>query len=226
MKKIIILGDSLAMQRPTEGVVYKQTYGYLVKNYFESYGNYFVIIMAKRANDTNIQSRSDRTLYDIKQFEPDIVIIHLGIVDCAPRIFTKIEREIVGVLPQLLNNKIINFFSKRRLFFTKYFPKKYVNVKSFEKNVQKILNVIHNLQAIPIIVNIAKPPKSVSRRSYNFLHNIEIYNNILLKLSKTNNCRLINFYKIVEKILIVCYMMVSICRRRAIKYWQTKLLIT
>ncbi len=199
-KKIIILGDSLAMQRTIEGIAYEQTYGYLLKKYFESYySNYFVIIMAKRANDTMRQSMSDSILYDIKQFKPDIVIIHLGIVDCAPRIFSKIERGIISLLPEYLSYRIINFYSKRRLFFTKYLPKKYVNIKNYEKNMQKILNIIIENKAIPIIINISNPPEKIAYRSYNFLNNVRKYNNILLNLSKNYNCKLINFNKIVEK---------------------------
>jgi len=196
-KIILLIGDSLLMPRPNKNITYKDTYGYLIKKYFEN-KKYFVIIIAKRGNNSLRQSLEDEILYGIKQFEPTIAIIHLGIVDCAPRIFTKIEKGILTTLPPMLNSKIINFFSKRRLFFTKYFPKKYVNSVNFKRNIQKFFNTFNELNVIPILINIIEPPEKLCARSYNFLKNVKTYNNILLDLSKKNNCKLLDFNKIVK----------------------------
>lgn len=196
--RIVIIGDSLAMARETEKILLEDTYGYLLKIFLETKSHTDVFIMARRSNDTSIQSADDHLLYDIKQFLPDIVIIQIGIVDCAPRIFGKIERNIIAHLPASFSAKVINFCSKRRLFLTKYFPKVYVNIKDFETNMRKILDAIKEIKAIPMIVNIAKPGPEILSRSYNSLQNVTDYNEVHHRLCAEYNAEYVDAFNITE----------------------------
>ncbi len=197
-KRIVLIGDSLLMHRPLECINYEDTYGYLVK---KSLGkDYDVIIRTRRANDTNMQSDIDHLVYDIKQFEPDLVFLHLGIVDCAPRLFNRLEKIFVKhCLPPFLNKRVVKFFSKRRYFFTKNFPKSYTKINDFEKNIQKIIDCIKSVGAEPIIINIAKTNPKKAARSYHFMESIQNYNGVLSKISEKNNCKIIDMYSITKE---------------------------
>ena len=84
LNRIIILGNSLSIPRPDDQVDYVNTYPYiLVKSGYE------VINRSRRINDIEIQSTEQNMLDDVDYLRPDYVVIHLGIVECAPRIFSK-----------------------------------------------------------------------------------------------------------------------------------------
>jgi hypothetical protein len=133
-KRIVILGDSLSMPRPNEGIILEYTYSYLLNKSFE------VINKSKRVNDTKLQILEQNILDDIDYLNPDI-IIYLGIVDCAPRLLSRNESRLINILPNKLRKIIINFLSKYRLFFTKLRNIQYVNMNSFKKNTELLLNL-------------------------------------------------------------------------------------
>lgn len=194
-KRIILIGDSLLMPRPRQDLTYEDTYGYLV---FKALKDHEVIIKGKYSNDTSVQSKPNALKAEIEYLNPDIVFIQLGIVDCAPRLFSKIEKYALKILPSFLRQGIINFFSKRRRFFTKMFPKVYVKKESFEKNMRKILETIKICGATPVIINIAKTSEENESRSFNYDNNTIEYNKTLFKLSKEYGGQLIDFYNIIK----------------------------
>lgn len=196
--RLLILGNSLVIIRPLLNSSFNDIYGFILKRYFKSKGNNDVFIFGKAANHTRIQSREERLIYDLKQFEPDIVILHLGISDCAPRLITESEQFYLQSFPNFIRIKTITFLSKYRYFFTKTFQKVYVKINDFQKYYQKILTEIKKIGAIPIIINISKPNQKLINRSYNILGNVKRYNNVLSNLAKKNNCKLINIYSLIE----------------------------
>lgn len=192
-QKILVIGDSLPILRVDDNIPYEDTYGYLVKKHIEA-TNSSIYIIAKSANISETQSRPHNIIYDIKQFEPDIVITSIGTSDCLPRLFTRMERILIGCLPPMLTELIISFFSKKRSFYTKYFPLVYVKLHDYEKNMQEIINEIKKIGAKPIIINIAKPPDETISRSHNIMQNVSSYNKVLFKLAEKNDCQIIDFY--------------------------------
>ncbi len=196
--KIVIIGSSLVYDKPSRDDSYQSIYGFLLKNYFKSKGDHEVFIIGRAKNHTRMQRRQDRLLYDLEQFEPDIVIIHLGIVDCAPRLFLEEEQIFLQALPKFLRFDLIKFLSNHRYYFTRKFKKEYVKINDFEKYYQKILDKIKEINAIPIIINISKPNQHIINRSYFIIEKIIAHNKILLKLAKKNHCNIIDVYSIIE----------------------------
>jgi acyl-CoA thioesterase-1 len=194
--RIILIGDSLLMSRPADHIFYEDTYGYLVMKalpYDE------VIIRGRYSNDTSIQAKRDNLICDLEYYNPDVVCIQLGIVDCAPRIFSKRDCSVVSSLPVKIKKPLIKFLSKRRLLLTKYFPKVYVKINDFEKNMQIILNSIIKCKALPILINIPKTSERNVQRSSNYLLNIKKYNKVLDDLTSRNNCASVDLYNIIDK---------------------------
>lgn len=183
-KRIIILGDSLAMPRPDDNIKYEDTYSYLLQN-----NNCEVINRSKRSNDSKIQTNSQNILDDIVYLNPNIVIIHLGIVDCAPRLFTRNEARVLSVMPNYLSKIIISFFSKYRYIFTKIRQISYVGEVHFKKNLEYLIKKLQSLDIDILIIKILETNQENIRRSYKFEENIHRYNLIISKISHNYNIR-------------------------------------
>jgi len=196
--RIVIVGSSLVYNNPSRNDSYQTVYGFILKEYLKSKGNHDIFIFGRAKNHTRMQRRRDRLFYDLEQFEPDIVIIHLGVVDCAPRLFLEHEQIFLQSLPKFLRLKLIKFLSNHRDYFTRKFKKEYVSINDFEHYFQKILDEIRQIHAIPIIINISKPNQYLINRSYLFLENVIAYNKILLKLARKNHCNIIDVYSLIE----------------------------
>lgn len=182
-KKVVILGDSLAMPRDEDKVTYENTYAYQLALHEEL----DVICRAVRANDTSKQSKEQALYDDIICFRPDIIIIHLGIVDCAPRLFSKKHIFFLSFFPSWFKKKYMDFFSKYRPFFTRRLPKVYVKKEQFEKNIVKIMSVCRDFTDEIYCISISDTNKNNKIRSYGFSNNIETYNDILKAVSLKNN---------------------------------------
>jgi hypothetical protein len=177
-KRIVIIGDSLAMPRPEEGVEYEDTYPYLL---FKK--GYEVINRSRRANDIKIQTIEQNILDDVIYLKPDVLVIHLGIVDCAPRVFSRTEQRILSLLSAVIRKKIISFFSKRRYFFTKIRQISYVSPDLYLNSLEKFINQTRNIAKQIIFIKIKKTNEYNEKRSYQFNKKIEQYNQIIDLLS-------------------------------------------
>jgi len=192
---IIFITDSLMMFREQDKIPLEESYGYLVyQHYLKEKNDWNIILRPSRLNHTVYQAHPDNLTYDVKLARPDIVFIHLGIVDCAPRLFYQIEDILINRLSTKMKENLLTFFSKRRALFTKHFPKVYVPIKDFEDYYEIILKAVVESNAVPVIMNIAKTSKRNASRSHNFEKNIRAYNAVLSKLARKYKCRLIDVY--------------------------------
>lgn len=201
-KIITIVGDSLCQVSSDQKIFYKETYPFLLQKMFDA-NEYIVKLSSRSTNQVIKQSSSDNLNTDVLFNGSEYVIIHLGIVDCAPRLFGYIEDRIVFVLShipviKILVGLVIKFKSKYRRFFTKNFPKTYVTRKIFKDRYSFIIKEIKE-KAKPkkiFIINIADTSERNKERSFNFEKNISDYNQILknIYLENKDSCELIDFY--------------------------------
>ena len=132
MKVVLCNGDSLGM--PRENVKFESTWYYKLSNELLHSGFYFVNNF-KRANTTNFLNHGDALEY----YSPNIVIVQLGIVDCAPRVY-----KTNGILLKVVN-KLPNRYQKLFWAISKKFRKRSlkradVNINAFEDNLVDFLN--------------------------------------------------------------------------------------
>lgn len=179
--KLVVLGDSLPLPRPNEGVLYEHTYPSILEE--RLYGSVRVINRSRRANTSRKVALPNNLCDDIRDFNPDILVYHIGIVDCAPRLFSEFQQNILGKMPAFIAKRIIRFFSSRRYFFTKNFPKVYVKKKSFYKNVKQTIEFAKQYTNKILIVGICHSNKTVLAKSYSFVENVNEYNNELIRVS-------------------------------------------
>jgi len=202
MKKIItILGDSLSMARDDYGILYKDSYAYLLGEILGD--NYLVLNKAKRANTMITQTHFQNIYDDVLTTNSEYFIIQLGIVDCAPRIISIMEGKILKYLkPKILSDLYIKIKSRNRRFFTKYFPKTYVKPDVFvDKYDYLIRTILEKTTAKKVIlVNIADTNKKNKLRSYGFDENIRKYNSFIggLKSRYDKHIELIDLYTVTK----------------------------
>lgn len=196
-QRIVILGDSLGMARSE--IKFEETYPYILQT---SLPDCEIYAKHRRANDSDLQSEFLNIQDDIDYMKADILVIHLGIVDCAPRLFSRAEQKRLQYL-KIISKYIIAFMSKRRFFFTKLFPKVYVDRGSYEKNIRTlILSGKKNAKRV-IVVNIADTSVENKKKSYGFEENIKQYNEVLSKLVEENEVELLEMFKITDESMLL-----------------------
>jgi acyl-CoA thioesterase I len=184
--KIVILADSLVMPRYKE-IPYDVTYGYLLDHALKK-------IYRENAPMVMEYGMRARTILDVARdwFElvtlksPEIVILHIGIADCAPRLLLQKQHEFVDrIRPKKLRAKILDFLSENRRRLITLFPNRvYVPFAIFKEQVNKIINLAEaNGVKRLIVVNILKPTDELEFRSPGFKKNVDLYNSFLYQSS-------------------------------------------
>lgn len=189
--RIVIIGDSIVMPRLENDVAYELTYAYRLKQLLPDCE---VISRARRSNDTQKQTCRQAIYDDIEVFLPNIVILQLGIVDCAPRLFGKLQSLALNVLPNILSSRIIRLCSKYRYILTKRFPKVYVPYPAFKKNLNTLFIQLEKQKCIVVCVSIASTSEENRKKSYNFDENIRKYNRVLKNYCSNYNAHYLDFY--------------------------------
>ena len=92
--RILFLTDSLSLPRVNEEevVLYENTYLYKLRTEFKEH-----LIVDSAIGGATIKDLYAQVFY-YKSFKPDLVILHSGIVDCAPRAYKKNEKKILSKL--------------------------------------------------------------------------------------------------------------------------------
>lgn len=129
-KKILLLTDSLALPRTgldSEKCEYNDTWPELLRR--QGYLIHQVSIGGATVEDLLRQCDYH------KMFNPDIVIIQSGIVDCAPRFASKLELQILKRMP-VIGKPILNILSNKKV--RKFRNKKYTSSSNYKNAIQKI----------------------------------------------------------------------------------------
>jgi lysophospholipase L1-like esterase len=178
--RIQIIGDSLSLHRKDEGILYKDTYPYILSK------KYDVVLTSNYSKTTN-----DNV---ILAEDTKYVIIHLGLVDCFPRVYAKNTKLILFYLPNQLR-QIVTFFHRHyRYYFTRMFPKVTTESDDFNYNMRKLLHAINMSGAKPIIVDIVNVSDEVAKRNFNANENIEKYNDYLRRLCFAYDCERVRLH--------------------------------
>ena len=140
-RRILIVGDSNCL--PRRDVKYRASWIYLLKQSLP--GDDF-IVLADGGRTTEFLAQNPKVHPDggieydpssLEIYEPSIVILNLGIVDCAPRMFRKIESQVIGRLPNSLMKLVIAIARKLR---RRRLDRTYVSTTAFEANAHQYLD--------------------------------------------------------------------------------------
>lgn len=168
--KVLIIGDSLAAQRPDDDLDINERWPALLSNN----KNVLIRNLSKGFSTTQRLREPDVIKEAIKS---DIVIIQLGVVDCAPRRFKRWEMQLIYKLPGQFQKKIIAFLKKKKHQSTE---KCYVKPPQFKKNIETFIKTIKKpviyIQVLPATGKLLKSNPDISGA-------ITKYNSIIEQLS-------------------------------------------
>jgi len=204
MKKIVtIIGDSLSMARPNEGIKLQDLYSYKLQCLLPD--EYYVRNNARRANDVRIQMLPGNLTDDLLSSGSEVIVIQLGIVDCAPRLFSRRQLAVLKTLTGF--NSVIAFpfklyqklLTKNRRFVTTIFKKTYVPHHLFKQHYSRL---VEKLTAMPdtkqtVLINIADTSETNKAKSYHFEEHIQNYNATIAKICAAHKkCELIDLFQL------------------------------
>ena len=187
--KVLCIGDSLAL--PGHGNRFEDTWFYKLQEHFTSYvfASYFkrattmLVLVSEGGGDAKFPKGSDC----LEFHQPDVVIIQLGIVDCAPRYLKKssIINKIIERMPSKL--KSFSYFLIKKL--TKRSIKKAeLSPDQFHHYLEVYLNRCkkNNVKKV-ILINICSPDETVKQKSPDLIYAIDLYNKIIEEVSAEYN---------------------------------------
>lgn len=181
--RIVILTDSLGRARPDLDIHnktrYHDIYGYIIKKYFGEKHEVELCYI----DDLDTEDAVLRSQRMVAYREPDIVIYHLGINDCAPRLFNKNSRSLFlnPIFRKITRNIFVRIMSRYRYRFTKLFQKTYVTKESFKSNLCIMKEEVYKYcpSCNFIAISICNAPEHLVQRSFNINKNIDKYNDVL-----------------------------------------------
>ncbi|MDC0323547.1 hypothetical protein OAL33_03045, partial [Akkermansiaceae bacterium] len=118
---VYIISDSLSLPRLSEtfseNISYSETYPFLVRNspIFEKSG---LELIANGSRGRTVDSALVVLRNEASHFSPSLVIIQIGIVDCAPRVLRKWQEFVISkTLPKIAQKLIAKVIKRYRKWF-------------------------------------------------------------------------------------------------------------
>lgn len=187
-KKILAIGDSLAL--PGHGNRYEDTWIYKLKQHYPQFD---FITFFKRQLTTDVlvtmgggadgPDKLPKGADCLEFYLPNIIILQLGIVDCAPRLLFDFERSLMNRLPERIASLYISIIKKVR---KRNRNNTFVSLYSFEQNLNQYIKRALRLSVERvIIIGISYPDTRMSSKNMQITNNIIQYNSILQNLSVT-----------------------------------------
>jgi hypothetical protein len=160
--KIVVMADSLAMAREGEtNVAYETTYPYLLDQWLrQRFGSQAPLVSERGMRRRTIEYVLDEWYELVDLRKTDVVVVHVGIVDCAPRVFLRRERQFVENLrPGFLRRSILDYVHRHRRAVVNMRKKVYVPPERFNALVGQVMAKAKasELRSL-VIVNIITPP--------------------------------------------------------------------
>lgn len=189
MKTVLCNGDSLGM--PRDNVKFESTWFYKLSNKLSKDHFYFVNNF-KRANTTNSLYSRD----SLENYSPKIVIVQLGIVDCAPRLYNSNSMliKIVNRLPFILKNI---FWKFSKLVKQRSIKNADVNIYCFEENLNNFLTRCQNIDVEKcILIKIGIPGSMMIKKNPEIIRAINLYNDVYDKVEN-----IFHFVKVVNPLV-------------------------
>lgn len=177
--KILVAGDSLALPRMGRDYIsYKDVWPELLKNNLSN--NFSEIRILNHSERARTITKLVKNFQDIVYiWEPDVLILQIGIVDCAPRLFSEKEHGFLnsGLIHWRIAKIIINLFSKYRRVIIKLRPwVRYTPLKKFKINLLLLGELLKKTNIKVIVLPIMPTFPSHAYRSPGYNESVQAYN--------------------------------------------------
>jgi lysophospholipase L1-like esterase len=208
MERILIrvYGDSLAMPREGERIAMHETFPELLRAKCEERLPGVVVHVANRSRGAaTISSAFELYVHDSGFFGPgtDVLIIQIGIVDCAPRPIPRWLKKTIGIFPGRVQRPIIDFLhNNRRRIQGSGFVFRETPPKRFAAEYRRLLQRAARECRHVYVINMPPTTAEMDAHSPGFAGAILRYNDILGGLVRelaAPNVHLIDVYRAVTE---------------------------
>jgi len=173
-KRILIIADSMAMPRPD--VKYEETWISLVKQAFPDYD--FLDRPDRGSTTLRLVTEGGGGVDLLEIYEPDLVIMQIGMAECAPRLFKKTGFEyffLNRIIPSRFRLNYVNFIKKKRGRNPKITD---VSPDNFRANLINYFGRAQKTGVKVIVLLISKATKLFLSKSPYIMENVNLYNSI------------------------------------------------
>lgn len=168
--KILVISASEAVPRHEPDVTYwEDTYPYLLRSDYCVYQH--------SIGGARVDELDDACLAYLRQFRPDIVLLHCGLVDCAPRAYKWIEERIFENyrFPRRVRNLISRTITTRKLRAKRRVV--YTPINHYRACVEEIRDTFPSAQVYGI--GILPPSEKYEEVNPGVTANVQKYNEVL-----------------------------------------------
>jgi hypothetical protein len=194
LTRVLIIGDSSIL--PGHSNLYEDTWLYMFKSSYHKSND--IIAYCQRGLTTDVLvNQGGGVLGDfpfvpkgadvLEYYMPNIIILQLGIVDCAPRLFNKdkIFVKIISRLPKFIKDKVYSFKLK---ITGRKIENSYVTLEKFKSNLNNYFKRCENIGVNKVIlVGIMMPSAEMIKKNKNIVVNVTKYNNVLKQMQNQFN---------------------------------------
>ena len=183
---VLVYGDSLCLPRIDDHVAVSDTYPELLADYLASEG-LKARVYSRGEGGRTINDHWARYGNDRHFFSPgpdDLLIIHAGMVDCAPRPLPQRWRRRLERQPGFIRRPIISFIQKNRPLMLKrglVFYK--IDPPDFKKRIEEWLDHATKLYSYIAVISIPPIAQAAEDHSPGWRENIVLYNRFLAEAS-------------------------------------------
>ena len=196
MRPVIIIGDSLGCPRPWQGVGLTDTYAYRLQCLLGP--EYYVTNWAVSDNNSRRATSESFLRTYVRASSAGHAIVQLGIVDCAPRLMSAIERLIGGLASRVpglraINAAYVRLKVRHRYTLTRLFPRTMISRDEYESNMRKLVGEMLELPTLEkiFLISIARAGAILIEKSYGIEENIRQYNAVLSAIAAENPDRVV-----------------------------------
>ena len=178
--------DSLGLSRPNV-VSLNERYIYLLEKWLITQTSNELFVIDRAHGGSTIIDLYKQFVHDEDyiKYEKDILIIHAGVCDCAPRPVPKKVRKLISLMPSLFRKKIISFLHNNRKTLLKTgFVFYNSNIQLFEKTLNIWLQDALTKFKMILVLNIAPTNESIESHSPGFKKSITAFNNSIFAVVK------------------------------------------
>ncbi|MFA5518305.1 MAG: SGNH/GDSL hydrolase family protein [Spirochaetota bacterium] len=200
-KKIMIITDSVSM--PRDKIPYENTWIFRLKEAMPGFD--FMDRSARGSTSTRLVTEGGAGADLLESYMPGLVILQLGITECAPRLFNKKGFEIFflnHIIPKKYIPAYINYVKRtreRNPNITNVSPEQYrLNLINFAERCK-------NINTALLIVAILRPSSLYISKSPKIKNNIDLYNNIAKETANNfSNIKIIDPAAEVDNVDSIC----------------------
>lgn len=192
-RPLLIMADSLGLPRPVAAgaaSIEDKVYPVILA---EAMPKHPIISICQRYFTTDHVRRELEA--DPKLGQEADVILHVGLNDCAVRMFLEDERLAMALLPPPLAERMVEFTRRNRRAILAHLPlRHYVNLDQFSANLDAILLMLKQRQARKIVVaTVILSPTGTWAGSPHVNRNIAGYNLALMEAAARHGARVLDF---------------------------------